>query len=107
MGSAISFFHDGTPVHISGPGVKQCSCCAVIAEYLCDWPMGRGKTCDAPLCENHAIVQGRRPAMQLTLFGRDEIVTDQGDNLHFCPTHELMAASSATAAAERGDSRRV
>lgn len=23
--------------------------------YQCDWPMGRGKTCDAILCDDHAF----------------------------------------------------
>lgn len=23
-------------------------------EFLCDWPVGKGKTCDAPLCADHA-----------------------------------------------------
>lgn len=28
--------------------------CEYEGDVLCDWPMGRGKTCDLPLCEDHA-----------------------------------------------------
>jgi hypothetical protein len=28
--------------------------CDYAADALCDWPMGRGKTCDLALCEDHA-----------------------------------------------------
>ena len=28
--------------------------CAWAAEYLCDYPVGNGKTCDRPLCSDHA-----------------------------------------------------
>lgn len=33
--------------------------CAGISAYLCDWPTGDGKTCDAPLCEAHAHQVGK------------------------------------------------
>lgn len=28
--------------------------CGTMSDLLCDWPMGRGKTCDLPMCEGHA-----------------------------------------------------
>jgi hypothetical protein len=37
---------------------------------LCDWPMGRGKTCDIPLCSGHA--------------------REIGDDRHLCPIHHPM-----------------
>ena len=46
---------------------KHCHECADIADYLCDYPVGNGKTCDRLLCEHHAI--------------------EIGPNLHYCPTH--------------------
>jgi hypothetical protein len=39
-----------------GPGVhaEPCRDCGVQADYLCDYPVGNGKTCDAQLCGEHA-----------------------------------------------------
>ena len=28
--------------------------CNWVSEYLCDYPVGEGKTCDRPLCTEHA-----------------------------------------------------
>lgn len=36
-----------------------CVGCGCLAEYLCDYPMGGGKTCDAPLCLDHAMKPGQ------------------------------------------------
>lgn len=41
--------------------------CGAEAEHLCDYPMGRGRTCDAPLCVDHRAAIGR--------------------NLDLCPVH--------------------
>src|SRR5262245_37730101 len=41
--------------------------CGQIAEYLCDEPMGKGKTCDLPLCE----------ACKVSI----------GEDLDLCPVH--------------------
>lgn len=41
-------------------------CCA-ISSFLCDWELSDGKTCDAPLCADHAKE-----------IGRDR---------HYCPLH--------------------
>lgn len=45
---------------------------------LCDWPMGRGKTCDLPLCPDHA--------------------REIGDDRHLCPIHHPMWIKQAGAA---------
>ena len=42
--------------------------CKRPATLLCDFPKGNGKTCDAPICEHHAL--------------------HVGDNLDYCPNHE-------------------
>ncbi len=38
--------------------------------FLCDWPMGRGKTCDIPICPGHA--------------------REIGEDRHLCPIHHPM-----------------
>lgn len=45
-----------TVVHVSGEiEVVQCRDCLCLAdEYLCDYPVGDGITCDAQLCDQHA-----------------------------------------------------
>ena len=70
-------------VHVCGSGIKACGC-GRYAEYLCDWPLGKGKTCDAPLCEIHAISQGFGRSNQLRLFDN---APDPKTEIHFCPTH--------------------
>ena len=37
-------------VHVCGSGVQPCSNCGEVADYLCDYPVGEGKTCDLNLC---------------------------------------------------------
>jgi len=32
----------------------NCAECGWVGDYLCDFPVGEGKTCDRPLCETHA-----------------------------------------------------
>ena len=49
--------------------------CGRWADFLCDYPLGDGKTCDAPLCAKHAIQQGA-----------------EWEDIHFCRAHALMAA---------------
>lgn len=43
---------------LCGKDVVPCRFCGVLAEYLCDAPVGRGKTCDAPLCAECALPAG-------------------------------------------------
>jgi len=60
---------------------KPCALCGAIAWYLCDYPMGRGKTCDLALCREHRQrVQGE--------FDED----DDPDAIDYCPQHARMAA---------------
>ncbi|KXS55312.1 MAG: hypothetical protein AWU57_298 [Marinobacter sp. T13-3] len=41
--------------------------CFDVGEYACDYPVGKGKTCDRVMCENHAY----------------EVAPD----VHYCPGH--------------------
>jgi hypothetical protein len=50
---------------------KRVRCCA-ISSFLCDWDLSDGKTCDAPLCHDHAVE-----------IGRDR---------HLCPRHAAQRA---------------
>lgn len=36
----------------------HCGACASVGDFLCDFPVGDGKTCDMPLCESHATEVG-------------------------------------------------
>ena len=91
MGCAWMRVSNGSAFHliarVSGDTIKPCNQCGQIAFHFCDWPMGDGKTCDAPLCVEHAIVQGPRPQMQLKLVADD----DDREMIHFCPVHALLA----------------
>jgi hypothetical protein len=59
--------------------VDQCGFgeCEYMAEYLCDWPMGNGSTCDLPICRRHAV--------------------GWKSNVHFCPVHQVVLAESGRA----------
>lgn len=48
----------------------HCHSCADFGDLLCDWPMGKGKTCDLTMCESHAH--------------------DLGDDKHLCEVHFRM-----------------
>lgn len=52
--------------------IHGCAVCDGLAEYLCDYPMGEGKTCDLNLCSVHAVKQ------------------PGGFPLDFCPAHTLI-----------------
>jgi hypothetical protein len=52
---------------ICGDLGPHCADCADVGENLCDYPVGKGKTCDRSICETHS----------------HEI----GPNLHYCDTH--------------------
>lgn len=90
---------------ISGDdAIQPCSTCHYLAEYLCDWPMGKGKTCDALLCEDHAlplvadlealrpddVAQRRDPEARRLYDRRHAALTD----LHYCPAHYAQAQSA-------------
>lgn len=92
----LPFFRQPNPerppwtVHIAfAEGVERgrdydlCVACGFLADYLCDYPLGGGKTCDAPLCDEHAIKQGM-----------------ETDDLHFCRAHAVIAAGLVNAPKE-------
>jgi hypothetical protein len=45
------------PIIMCGDLVVPVCPCGVAADFLCDYPMGKGKTCDLPLCADcrHAV----------------------------------------------------
>ena len=47
--------------------LEKCKDCGCAADFLCDYPVGKDKTCDALLCEKHS-----HPI---------------GPNLHYCKEH--------------------
>ena len=61
---------DGSEYFICGRNLDlgpTCHDCGYVSDYLCDYPVGYGKTCDRPMCEKHA----------------HEI----GPDLHYCQAH--------------------
>ena len=54
---------DGGVAHVrhsdQRPRVKPCAVCGAPSALLCDYPVGGGKTCDAPLCRGCAVCVGR------------------------------------------------
>lgn len=61
--------HGVVRMFICGPelDVDTCADCLDMGLLLCDFPVGDGKTCDRPMCEQHS----------------HEI----GQNLHYCEAH--------------------
>ncbi len=47
--------------------------CSDVSGFLCDYPVGEGKTCDLPLCASHAY--------------------EIAPNLHYCAAHFAMWVS--------------
>ncbi len=64
---------------LCGDGVTPCDQCGKVADFLCDFPMGKGKTCDAPLCDDCRVHQG-----------------GELKDLDFCPAHALIALGMVT-----------
>jgi hypothetical protein len=90
MGCAIIEFGDGYG-WIRGTGVKACSVpgCNRLSEYLCDFPIARGRTCDARLCSRHARLQSR--ASTEALPGLADVITrDDETRIDYCPTHDAF-----------------
>jgi hypothetical protein len=95
-------WEDGGDAFICGKGFEACSMCGFLAEHLCDFPMGKGKTCDARLCLEHAIPAGEESARALSL---DDMTArlqpsaakarrrtvDALAGLEYCPAHWDMA----------------
>ena len=61
---------DGKNGIVCGDLGPACIECGAVAEYLCDYPVGEGKTCDRPLCDAHA----------------ERIAPD----IHYCPSHSKL-----------------
>lgn len=45
---------EGTRIFICGDLGPHCTDCAAPSDVLCDYPVGDGKTCDRPMCSDHA-----------------------------------------------------
>lgn len=46
--------NSGGTFFIKGDLGAHCADCAGVGDYLCDYPVGDGKTCDRPMCEDHS-----------------------------------------------------
>lgn len=88
---------------ICGEGIIPCSICGIVADYLCDYPLGKGKTCDAPLCRAHAIpvqpfpeITSLRVVVPCPSCDTPQQVLDlregmsEGEWVEFCPQHYAM-----------------
>ena len=53
-----------------GNRAPKCRWCAKTSTKLCDYPLSRSHTCDAPMCDDHA--------------------KHQGPNVDTCPDHPVM-----------------
>lgn len=74
LGFPIAFFRKelkpAAGVWMHGDQSEVCIRCQTFADFLCDYPTD-GKTCDAPLCRDHAV--------------------KIGEELHLCPVHVALA----------------
>lgn len=63
---------DGGTAIICGKLGPHCAAekCGEPRGFLCDYPVGDGKTCDLPLCQSHAY--------------------EVAPNVHYCPGHLLL-----------------
>lgn len=48
---------DGSVGFLRGPHVQACHHCGMIAEYLCDYPVG-SRLCSIPICSECAVPVG-------------------------------------------------
>lgn len=68
---------------ICGSGVFPCESCGQMSDYLCDYPMGKGKTCDLAMC--------------------DECAYPIAEDRHLCPIHRAQfEATGAKAPLKQG-----
>lgn len=44
----------GRTMFLCGEFGPHCVDCAAVGDFLCDYPVGDGKTCDRPMCDDHA-----------------------------------------------------
>lgn len=57
-------------MHIKGDLGPHCTECSAPGDNLCDYPVGEGKTCDRPLCDEHC--------------------TEVAPDVHYCRGHFIM-----------------
>lgn len=62
--------HGEETYYIHGDLGDHCSDCMGVGDYLCDYPVGDGKTCDRKMCDHHS----------------NEIAP----NIHYCTDHYQM-----------------
>jgi hypothetical protein len=60
----------GQTLFVCGELGAHCADCAAVGAFLCDYPVGDGKTCDRPMCDDHA--------------------TEIGHEVHYCAAHYAM-----------------
>lgn len=70
------------PIFACGEGITRCARCSGVADFLCDWPVGRGKTCDLTLCRR----------CRVRVAGEADEDDDAGA-IDYCPQHALAARS--------------
>lgn len=61
---------EGQHLFITGELGDHCADCMAVGDYLCDFPVGEGKTCDRPMCDAHS--------------------KEIGPELHYCLAHQQM-----------------
>lgn len=61
---------DMGPIFLHGDLGAHCTECADVSVNLCDYPVGEGKTCDRPLCDEHS--------------------SQIGNDIHYCRDHFIM-----------------
>ena len=52
----ISKMKGGGHIIICGDLGEHCADCGDVSEFLCDYPVGDGKTCDRSVCKNHSKI---------------------------------------------------
>ncbi len=76
---------------LCGPWLDEAKPCAIcglkaLSSWLCDWPMGKGKTCDIVLCDTHRRRVAGEP---------DE--DDDPEGVDYCPAHAAESRAAAWA----------
>lgn len=65
---------DRRGVIMCGPGLVPCEFCGEAADFRCDFPIGKGRTCDLPLCTEHKTH-----------------LPDVGTGIDYCPHHQAQS----------------
>lgn len=60
----------GQVMFICGELGNHCADCSGFSDFLCDYPVGKGRTCDRDMCEDHA--------------------SQVGLDIHYCKSHNMM-----------------